>query len=187
MKVIKRLSQVTVLLALVFAVGAGTAVYSVRQDAEELRGAFATLRASHSEKTLPLLRDLLSFEAVSSNERVHVQQMIGRFSAMNTSSPNLQDDTQEFSDSLKELRQLLTQMAGNEEVTGGSSFAELKTLSYGQGEVQQLFYAYNQGVLLWNQRERTGVGELVASALRLEKILMVNPDGSTEFVPTISF
>jgi len=187
MKLARRFSQLVLVLVLGFTVVAGVSIYSVRSEANELRSALIDIQVYVKEESLPALQSLSASPVVQGENRKAVTELITLFTDQPSTS-DLQHDVEKFGTSLRALRTFLVQVAGNESIALLPSFTQLKTISYGKGETMaKLYYAYNQKVLLWNERDRSGPGRLVASALRLESLLMVNPDGSTELTPTISF
>lgn len=184
MKVLRRCSQLAVLLALVFAVSAGTAMYQVRVSASELRTSFSDVLEHYSTNVPLLIRELSEVPDLSDDDRAQAARLLEGFSQL-PKEANLQSDTKVLAEQLSGLRTFLIQIAANEHIASTETFAKLKALSYAQGDASSLVHAYNQRVLVWNQRDATFLGHLLSSTLRLEKLLMVNADGSTEFLPTI--
>lgn len=180
MKLLSRVFSAAVLGLLVLAAGV---VFSVRSQEQGIKAQLQTVFTSYKEVVQPALTQLTSMQ-LTSDER----QLLDRAQSMLAAElpSTLEEGVPYVSNLQQSLRSLAVSLASHEELAQDPSLAVLKTETSTQGTAALALHAFNERVLAWNQRDRSTFGKWIGSVLGLEKVMMLNPDGRTEVMPTVT-
>ena len=180
MKILTRVFSAIVLSLLVAAAGI---VFSVRSQETSMKAQLQVVFDSYAQVVVPALNGLSGVEL-----SVQEQQLVNRARELLTGTvpTDLSEKVQYISNFQQSLRALTVSLASHEELAQNPSLTVLKTETSSKGVVAPLLQAFNEKVLAWNQRDRSTIGQWIGSALHLEKVLMLNPDGKTELMPTVT-
>lgn len=180
MKILSRVFSAAVLGLLVLAAGI---VFSVRSQEQSMKAQLQAVFTAYGEVVQPALNQLSTMQ-LTAEER----QLLDRARGMITAQlpTNLEEGVPFVSNLQQTLRSLTVSLASHEELAQDSGLAVLKTETSAQGITALALHAFNERVLAWNQRDRSTVGKWIGSILGLEKVMMLNPDGRTEVMPTIT-
>ncbi len=180
MKILRRLFTTVVLGTLV---AAGGIVFSVRSQEQGMKAQLQTVFEAYRTVLTPVLEQINQVQTTA-EERQMLDRARGFLAG--TLSGNLSQDVQYITNLQQTVRALTVSLAGREDLAQNPALTQLKTETSLQGTAATVLMSFNEKVLAWNQRDRSTIGSWISSALHLEKVLMLNPDGRSEVLPTVT-
>ncbi len=180
MKIIARVFSVAVFAVLV---GAAGIVFSVQSQKTSIQAQLQTVADTYAEVMLPALAQVSQM-----NLRPEEISMVNRARAQLTAvlPTELTEKVQHVASVRQTIGALTASLATHEELSQSPVMEVLKKEATPQGKTTEALQSFNTSVLAWNQRDRSTFGQWISSVMHLEKIMMINADGRTEVMPSVT-
>lgn len=180
MKILSRIFSAIVLGMLVVAAGI---VFSVRSQEHGMKAQLETVFQAYRDVLGPTLQEVSQWN-LTDEERRLLDRSRGLLAG--TLSGDVNQDTAYMTNAQQALRALTVSLASHEEFAQNPTLTQLKTETSLQGKTAEALQKFNALALAWNQRDRSTVGQWISSVLHLDKVMMLNPDGRSEVMPTVT-
>lgn len=171
--------------AAVFAllIGAAGVVFSVQSQKTTIQSQLQTVADTYAEVMLPVLAQVSQM-----NLRPEEINMVNRARTQLAAAlpGELAENVEHVAGVRQTLHALTASLATHEELSQHPVMEVLKKETTAQGKTAEALQVFNASVLAWNQRDRSTFGQWISSLMNLEKIMMINSDGRTEVMPSVT-
>lgn len=180
MKILVRVFSAAVFAVLV---GAAGIVFSVQSQKTSIQSQLQLVADTYAEVMLPALAQVSQM-----NLRPEEISMVNRARAQLTAAlpGELAEKVQHVASVRQTIGALTASLSTHEDLSHSPAVAVLKQETSPQGKTAEALQSFNTSVLAWNQRDRSTFGQWISSLLHLEKIMMINADGRTEVMPSVT-